>query len=118
MELKKQVEKRFPNKGTEKQLWCIASYIAPHFKGICLLEGNMIDLTIKDIEDEAIRLISEEEPDIEIDLDDEMELNERLELSLNSKLRNTIQRLKVKQQNTRTLPKSSEDSAIKKEINM
>ena len=118
MELKKQVEKRFPNKGTEKQHWCIASYIDPHFKGICLLEGILIDLTIKDIEDEAIRLISEEEPDIEIDLDDEMELNERLELSLNSKLRNKIQRLKVKRQTTRTLPKSSEDSAIKKEINM
>ena len=78
-----------------------------------MLEGKMIDVTMKDIEDEANRLSKEEEPaDIDIDLDDEKELNERLELSPNSKLRNKIERLKGRQQNTQTLSKSSQDSAI------
>ena len=76
-----------------------------------------MEVIIKDIENEVDKLQNEEEPDdIAIDLDDDIKLNERLELSPNSKLRNRIQRLQCKQQNTRTLPKSSQDSAIKKDI--
>ena len=40
-----------------------------------------MEVTKKDIENEADKLQNEEEPDdIAIDLDDDMELNERLEL--------------------------------------
>ena len=44
-ELKRQIERRFPEKGTTKPLPCMANYLAPNLKGIHLEELNKLEST-------------------------------------------------------------------------
>ena len=50
-ELRRQIERRFPEKGTTKPLACMANYLSPKLKGIHLEESDKLELT-KDLEED------------------------------------------------------------------
>ena len=52
-ELKKNIEHRFPNTGTDEKLRRISNYLAPQFKGIHLEEAGKLYSTKKEIEEEV-----------------------------------------------------------------
>ena len=55
-ELKKQLEARFPKKGTDNKLRRMANYLAPQFRGIHLDEMNALEDTKNEIELESARI--------------------------------------------------------------
>ena len=52
-ELKKNIEKRFPNTGTDDKLRRFANYLAPQYKGIHLEATKTLDRTKVEIKDDV-----------------------------------------------------------------
>ena len=111
-ELKRQLEKRFPDKGTKDKLPCMANYLAPQFKGMHLEEENKFETRKQDIERESKKI----NEDFEIPIDDLSTEPERetpaefVELSPTSKLRARILKKKFTQQKTK--PNSAETNCL------
>ena len=55
-ELKRQIEERFPQKGTKSKWRRMANYLAPQFKGIHLEEENKLSITKDEIEVEVAKV--------------------------------------------------------------
>ena len=111
-ELKKQIEQRFPQKGTNNKWRRIGNYLAPQFKGIHLEEENKFLSTKDEIELEVEKLtnlepVQTEEPILNLDT------QESLLLSPTSKLR---QKMQARQQRMRTQLHQDQLSAVKREI--
>ena len=108
-ELQKQLERRFPSKGTQKNLPRMANYLAPQFKGMHLEEDWMLESAKMDIEAEVLKMsVPEVRQEV---LEEEME--ERVELSPNSKLRKKMQE---KMQRGRTLWNDERESPVRMEM--
>ena len=54
-ELKKQIEKRFPNKGTDNKFRRMANFLAPQFKGMHVEEENKLEAAKQDIKEEVAK---------------------------------------------------------------
>ena len=80
-ELKRQIERRYPEKGTTKPLACMANYLSPKLKGIHLEESEKLDATKDLIEEEWKKMEADDsvlcrqesvgepgEPEVEIQL--------------------------------------------------
>ena len=67
-ELKKQIEVRFPDTGSQNKLRCFANFLAPQYKGIHLEAIGKLDTTKDNIKREVNRF--------NIDMEEESELNE------------------------------------------
>ena len=81
-ELKKQIEKRFPNKGAESQERRQANYLAPQYKGALLDPIDMLEVTRTEIKAK----VEMETGQIETDNNAELEEATNVQLSPTSKL--------------------------------
>ena len=112
-ELKKQIEKRFPHKGTNNKFRRMANYLAPHFKGMHLEEENKMETVKEDIKIEVNKM-NEDRNDPTLDNEDngEPQIMETPS-SPNSKLR-----MKIKQKTNRLRTQNGDDlmSPLQKEF--
>ena len=91
-ELKKQIEVRFPNKGTENKLNRLANYLAPQFKGIHLEDLNILDETKVDVEAEVDKMRNDDQENEVHDNPEEIVEDDNTEpVSPTSKLRHKMQ---------------------------
>ena len=111
-ELKKQIEERFPQKGTENKWRRMGNYFAPQFKGIHLEEEDKFSSTKDEIELEVAKA-SNLEPVLSEEPVENLESEESVPLSPTSKLRHKIQ---ARQQRMRTQLHQDQLSAAKREM--
>ena len=111
-ELKTQLDKRFPLKGTQKNLARMANYLAPQFKGMHLEEAWMLESAKMDIEGEVLKISV---PEVRQEVFEEAELEERVELSPNSKLR---EKRRERMQRGRTVQNGERKSPLRMEMEM
>ena len=78
--LKRNLEKRFPNRGMDIQERRFANYLAPQFKGVHLLDSDRLQITKDEIEQASNRLEAVEE------VEEVEEPEDNIELSPTSKL--------------------------------
>lgn len=86
-ELRRQIEKRFPEKGTTKPLPCMANYLAPNLKGIHLEEQDKMESTKDLIEREWNKMQDANESILSGVGEQPEEEEDELDLSPTSKLR-------------------------------
>ena len=109
-ELKRQIEERFPQKGTVNKWRRMANYLAPQFKGIHLEEENKLSITKDEIEVEVAKVLpNDSEPRQGEGLD--LEPEDPVPLSPTSKLRSKMQ---ARQHRLRT--QQDQLSATKREM--
>ena len=115
-ELKKQIEERFPNKGSDNKLRRLANYLAPQFKGIHLEEIGNLETTKDEVEVEIAKIaLANIQPTAE-ETDDEpaqQDQEESVPLSPTSKLR---QKMQARQQRMETQLQQDRLSAVKREM--
>ena len=111
-ELKRQIEQRFPQKGTNNKWRRIGNYLAPQFKGIHLEEENKFFSTKDEIEVEVEKLSNLEPVEAEEHVE-HLDAEESLPLSPTSKLR---QKMQARQQRMRTQLHQDQLSAVKREM--
>ena len=112
-ELKKQIDSRFPKKGTDNKLRRIANYLAPQFKGIYLEEMDALETTKEEIELEVARIAPEliqTEAQVAPDAD---EPEVTAPVSPTTKLRNRIQ---ARQQRMYTPNQNERLSTVRREM--
>ena len=86
-ELRRQIEKRFPEKGSTKPLPCMANYLAPNLKGIHLEEQEKMESTKDLIEQEWNKMQLRDESILSGVGEQPEEEEDEIELSPTSKLR-------------------------------
>ena len=111
-ELKKQIEKRFPKKGTENRWRRIANYLAPQHKGMHLIEEDKLDDVKEDIKSEVTKIERSQDP-IKNPVEHEAGVNDATPISPNTKLR---MKMKAKNHRMRTLNGNENVSQLEKEI--
>ena len=84
--LKRNLEKRFPNKGMEVEERRFADYLAPQFKGVHLLSCNRLESTKAEIEAASNRMESLVDEIESVDEDEDDDDRQNVELSPTSKL--------------------------------
>ena len=86
-ELKKQMDKRFPNKGTDNKYRRMANYLAPNYKGMHLEEENKLEAAKEYIKLEIERMEQYNYNPMESDQNDEVTDDIEPPMSPNTKLR-------------------------------
>jgi hypothetical protein len=113
-ELKKQIEVRFPEVGTENKLRCFANFLAPQYKGIHLETTGKLETTKDDIKREVVRF---EDNEVDSELNEgfiEEDTVDTPPLSPTSQLR---KQKKARQQRTHTGDQlENRESSIDKEL--
>ena len=90
-ELRRQLEKRFPEKGTNNPLACMANFLSPKLKGIDLEESDKLESTKDLIEKEWNKMKASDDSLLSAVEEQPGEADEDIELSPTSKLRKKMQ---------------------------
>ena len=90
-ELRRQIERRFPEKGTTKPLACMANFLSPKLKGIHLEESDKLESTKDLIEEEWNKMKTADDSVLSAVGEQPREPDEDIELSPTSKLRRKVQ---------------------------
>ena len=90
-ELKRQIERRFPEKGTTKPLACMANYLSPKLKGIHLEESDKLESTKDLVEEEWNKMRAADDSLLSVVEEQPGEEDGDIQLSPTSKLRKKVQ---------------------------
>ena len=90
-ELKRQIERRFPEKGTTKPLACMANYLSPKLKGIHLEESDKLESTKDLVEVEWNKMRAADDSLVSVVEEQPGEEDGDIQLSPTSKLRKKVQ---------------------------
>ena len=90
-ELKRQIERRFPEKGTTKPLACMANFLSPKLKGIHLEESDKMEATKDLVQEEWEKMKAADDSVLSAVGEQPGEPEEDVQLSPTSKLRKKVQ---------------------------